>query len=388
VVAVSFKNEIVEVATGEVISAGDADYLWRGPAPTIHDSDGNEIVRFTWEEFDRAQQTFWERTDATDGEFRYRSEMIVAVSDDGVTWSESLVESGAEETNFDSIVVRNGRYFAYGNQYSESGGGPAIWSSPDGFTWTRVGDVPDNLYLWNVQQAPDGSLLAMADGPDGPALWSSADGTTWTEAFGTRIPADRNTYEWMNQFGTGQLGTVVIGSRESGYGGEEFESEPLTLSRDGYTLSFDDYDTWPPRLTVVDDATGDVVIDVELNEEAGLPAGFSYEDGVTYIENNGTVIMVITDDEWQRAQEERWQAVDELYAFQQPTMTMYFSTDLGSWVEVPTDIGGWISHVAVGADSVVLAGEEAPLPVMEHEEFIGDGPAFEAPDPVLWVGRP
>jgi len=388
-----FTYEIVDVASGEIISAGNAEYLWRGPAPAIHDENGNEIISFTWEEFESAQQAFWEREEVGDGEYQYRAEMIVAVSTDGLTWTDSVLESGAQETSFDSIVVLGGQFFAYGNQYDENGGGSAIWSSPDGSTWTRIADMPENLYLWNVQQAPDGTLLAMGDGPDGPALWSSSDGTTWRESFGARIPEDPNTSEWMNQFGTGHLGTVVVGSRETGFYEEEYSSDPLTLSGDGYTLSYDDYDTWPPRVTVVDDATGDVVIDIVINEEGGLPEGFSYEDGVTYIEHNDTVLMVITDEDWQEAQEQRWQDVDELYAGQRPTMTMYFSTDLEAWVEVPIDFEGWISTVAVGTDSVVLAGEEAfdgPA-LLEHEGAegaIGQDLVYEAPNPILWVGRP
>ena len=50
---------IEDAATGEVLSSGSADYLWRGPAPVITDAAGHELLRFTWQEFDAAQERFW-----------------------------------------------------------------------------------------------------------------------------------------------------------------------------------------------------------------------------------------------------------------------------------------------------------------------------------------
>ena len=244
------------------------------------------------------------------------------------------------------------------------------------------------MYIWNVKQAPDGTLLAIGDGPQGPALWSSTDGIAWGEAFGTRIPEDRDLVEWLHQFGTGELGTVIVGSRDSNYYFDEYYAEPFTFTQDDYTLTFDDYDMWPPQVTVVDDITGDIVIDVQLGEDGELPDGFSYEDGVTYVENNDIVLMAITDDEWYEAQEARWMEIEGLYEERETvsTTTMYFSTDLSEWFEVPFEFNGWIGHVAVGTDVVVLAGEEyqdEPRLLESDEEFY-----YVPPDPVLFIGRP
>jgi hypothetical protein len=406
----TFTYRIEDIASGELISEGNADYLWRGPAPVITDASGAVILSLTWEEFDAAQQAFWE---GRDGEYDYRSEVVVATSPDGITWTEGTVEalgvvSAYQEVSFDSIIAHGDGYLAFGSQYDEFGGGASIWTSPDGLTWTQEADMPGGMYIWNVKQAADGTLLAIGDGPQGPALWSSTDGIAWGEAFGTRIPEDRNLVEWLNQFGTGDLGTVIVGSRDSNYYLEEYYAEPFTFTRDDYTLTFDDYDMWPPQVTVVDDITGDIVIDVRLGEDGELPEGFSYEDGVTYVEHNDIVLMAITDDEWYEAQEARWMEIEGLYAETEyvSTPTMYFSTDLSEWVEVPFEFKGWIGHIAVGADVVVLAGEEYQEEprLLESDEaasstvttvsggadiyFGEDEFYYEPPNPVLFIGRP
>ena len=311
----------------------------------------------------------------------------MAVSSDGVNWTEvDGITDPAQSVSFDSVIYHNGRFIAYGNQWDEFSGGSAIWTSPDGRTWSQAADMPGGMYIWNVKTAPDGTLLALGDGPQGSALWSSPDGIAWGEAFGTRIPEDRTIHEWMNQYGTGSLGTVVVGSRE--HQGGEYIAEPLTLTQGDYTLTFDDYDVWPPRVTVVDDTTGETLIDLQLagEGESGLPEGFTYSDGVTTISRDGVVLMTISDDEWYAAQEARWGEIEGLDLYQDPTMTMYFSSDLDTWTEVPVDFDGWIHQVAVGASAVVLAGEE-----FVEGDFHAEGDytlEHQPRPPTLWVGRP
>jgi len=384
----TFTYLIEDAVSGELIYSGNADYLWRGPGPVFTDDAGREILRFTWEEFDQAQQAHWE--DIERAENGYQSEVVVAHSVDGLTWTESVVETEAREVSFDWVLVRDGGYIAYGNQYDEYSGGPAIWTSGDGLTWERVADMPGGMYIWNVKEAADGTLLALGDGPQGQALWSSADGIAWGEAFGTRIPADRDLYEYFNQFGTGELGTFVVGTRErNSYEAEYFAANPLTLTQGDYTLTFDDYD-WPPHVTVVDNTTDDVVIDTELREEGGLPDGFFYEDGVTYIENNDIVLMAITDDEWYRTRDEHWMSLEESYIYEPGQPTMYFSADLNEWVEIPFEFEGWASYIAVGSGSVVVAGEEYydEPQLLDAESPYAEDYVFTPPTPVILVGRP
>ena len=47
-------------------------------------AEGVEVLSFTWEEFDAAQQARWEDEDTG---YEHTSEAIVAVSNDGVTWT-------------------------------------------------------------------------------------------------------------------------------------------------------------------------------------------------------------------------------------------------------------------------------------------------------------
>jgi hypothetical protein len=375
------------VATDEVLFSGSADYLWRGPAPVITDAAGNELVSFTWEEFDTAQEAFWNSQGFE--EYDYSSEVVVATSTDGITWTNGTVEPDTDGVSFELVVASDDGYFAFGSWYDGYRGGSATWTSADGRQWQRSGDLVDGRYLWNIQQTADGAFIALSDGPQGQTVLRSPDGLSWSEAFGTRIPEDPSVYEGFNQVGTGALGTVIVGSRDHYYGEDYYSSNPLTLTQDDYTLTFDDYD-WPPSVTVVDDITGDVVIDVRLREEGGLPEGFTYDDGVTYIENNGIVLMAITDDEWYAAQDERWMTLEENYEYLPSESTMYFSTDLETWTEVPIDFAGWFGHIAVGAEAVVLAGEEyyEEPRLLDPETEYGEGYIYEPPAPVLYIGRP
>jgi hypothetical protein len=384
----TYTYRIEDVATGELIYSGSAEYLWQGPAPVFTDAAGTEILRFTWEEFNDARQAYWESNEYND--YEYQGDVVIARSADGVTWTESVVATEAREVSFDSVLVRDGGYVAYGNQYDEYSGGSAIWTSADGVTWEQVADMPGGMYIWNVKEAADGTLLALGDGPQGQALWSSTDGIAWGEAFGTRIPEDRTLSEYLHQYATGELGTFIVGSRERNFYDEQyFADNPLTFTQGEYTLTFNDYD-WPPHVTVVNDTSGDVVIDTTLLEEGGLPEGLFYEDGVTYIENNDAVLMAIPDDEWYRARDEHWMGLEESYAYEPGQTTVYFSADLREWTEVPLDFAGWLGHIAVGSDSVVLAGEEyfdAPR-ILEAEGTYDEDFVFAPPDPVVFVGRP
>ncbi len=221
-------------------------------------------------------------------------------------------------------------------------------------------------------------------------MWASDDGLEWREVLGARVPEDENAYEWFNWIASGDLGTVVAGNREHNH----YQSEmppPLTITQNEYTLTFDDYD-WPPRVTVVDNVTGDTVIDVRLgeDEQVSLPEGFYYEDGVTIIENNDSVLMTITDEEFDAAQQARW--AEEAQLYEPATPTMYFSTDLDEWFEVSLDgvVDGWINHVAVGTDAVVLASmvEGDHMILFEEGSALADDIELAPSELVIFVGRP
>jgi len=109
-----------------------------------------------------------------------------AISTDGATWR------SAGETLVDSW---NGGWIAWGPAgwlaatyvTDESNGRIFIWSSGDGFQWTRLGMLAgiDGEYVAQLLGNEDGYLLQTYDGRggfSGGSLWSSTDGQTWVES--------------------------------------------------------------------------------------------------------------------------------------------------------------------------------------------------------------
>jgi hypothetical protein len=295
------------------------------------------------------------------------------------------------------VGVTEHGFIAIHYSYDEGGENRQVRESSNGLDWTVVAELPQDQYLWNMTQGAGSTLIAFGDTDNGQAVWASEDGVNWYEALGAQVPEDENAYEWFNWLASGELGTVVVGSRETNtYQAQE--PGPLTITQDEYTLTFDDY-VWPPRVTVVDNTTGDTVIDVLLNEgeETALPAGFYYEDGVTIIENNDIVLLTITDEEFDAAQRARWGGYEYGEQYEPPTPTMYFSTDLDEWFEVSLEgvVDGYINTAAIGSNAVVLTTEVFAEYEILEEYALGGSPTV-APDGfgpqnselVIYVGRP
>ena len=379
---------VEELSTGTILGTGDMNDFWRGPAPVISDADGNVLLTVDWAIYDAAYEEFWS---GVEGEtIGYNQQLVAFHSTDGVSWDRADVNPENSNLYFNSVVAIDDGYVAFGESYDEYGGGPQAWTSSDGLSWEREADLPPGIWLWNVTRTADGTLIGLGEGSQGSALWSSTDGIAWGEAFGTRIPEDINSYEWFNTVASGELGTVVVGNRSTDYYGQEPENNPLTITQGDYTLTFDDWN-WPPRVTVVDDVTEDIVIDAELGEE-GLPEGFSYEDGVTIIENNDRVLMTITDEEWDAAMQARWSGYEDFEGgYEEPTPTMYFSPDLGEWEEVliAEVFRGYVNQVAVGTNAIVASVQGPEIYPLEEDYAISpEGEeAFVAPPPMLLIGR-
>jgi hypothetical protein len=383
------------IATGEIIVSGNAESLWQGPPPVITDAGGNVLMSFTWDEFYLAQET--SRPGGEEPYADYSTDSIVYFSPDGVDWESRTLEAGATQSNFESVGVTERGFIAIHYSYDEGGENRQVRESSNGLDWTVVAELPQDQYLWNMTQGAGSTLIAFGDTDNGQAVWASEDGVNWYEALGAQVPEDENAYEWFNWLASGELGTVVVGSRETNtYQAQE--PGPLTITQDEYTLTFDDY-VWPPRVTVVDNTTGDTVIDVLLNEgeETALPAGFYYEDGVTIIENNDIVLLTITDEEFDAAQRARWGGYEYGEQYEPPTPTMYFSTDLDEWFEVSLEgvVDGYINTAAIGSNAVVLTTEVFAEYEILEEYALGASPTV-APDGfgpqnselVIYVGRP
>ena len=100
-------------------------------------------------------------------------------SSDAGTWTESLV-SGAAGQGFVKIVAGRDGFVAVAKKTDQNGnttGPAALWSSPDGETWSELATPlhPD------ATLNGDGSHIVACQVESGlPACWSSVDGQTWT----------------------------------------------------------------------------------------------------------------------------------------------------------------------------------------------------------------
>jgi hypothetical protein len=135
----------------------------------------------------------------------------VWTSPDGITWSrvphDEAVFGGA---GISSVTAGGPGLVAVG------GVGPdaAVWTSADGITWSRVrydeavfgGDASNSIS--SVSAAGTG-LVAVGDGADGAAVWTSPDGITWA-----RVPHDEEVFGGdggMSSVTSGGPGLVVVG---------------------------------------------------------------------------------------------------------------------------------------------------------------------------------
>jgi hypothetical protein len=120
----------------------------------------------------------------------YWEEITVWSSTGGTEWS--VVASGNDAFGSDDVVVHDvvaagPRFVAVGADRSGDDTDAAVWTSPDGSSWTR--QAADTLRFLDDQEmyavASDGSrIIAVGTDFDGttadPAIWSSEDGLQWS----------------------------------------------------------------------------------------------------------------------------------------------------------------------------------------------------------------
>lgn len=136
----------------------------------------------------------------------------------------------------ESVVVGGPGLVAVGNDISEA----AVWTSPDGVTWTRlpheagVFGGPGKQSMWSVTVGGPGlvavgSDVANAESWDA-AVWTSADGVSWT-----RVAHDEEVFGggFMRSVTTGGPGLVAVGRATTFYDRGSESDAAVWTSRDG-----------------------------------------------------------------------------------------------------------------------------------------------------------
>ncbi|NIA25677.1 MAG: hypothetical protein GWP04_08925 [Gammaproteobacteria bacterium] len=154
----------------------------------------------------------------------------VWTSSDGLTWSrmseEDAALGGADEQVMASVSAGGPGLVAVGMDSAGGGADAAVWTSPDGVTWTRVpGDEAvfggvGRQEMASVSAGGPGLVAVGSDasGPGGDvdaAVWTSPDGVTWT-----RIPGDETVFggasdQMMLSVTAGGPGLVAVGMEVS-----------------------------------------------------------------------------------------------------------------------------------------------------------------------------
>jgi hypothetical protein len=148
----------------------------------------------------------------------------VWTSPNGVSWtrvphSETLF-GGEDHQAMWSVVPGGPGLVAVGYDHSIGAGVAAVWTSPDGVTWTRVPHDEvvfggDNWQaMWSLVAADSGLVAVGYDNSGGntdAAVWTSPDGVTWS-----RVPHDEGVFggsgwQMMNSVVAASAGLVAVG---------------------------------------------------------------------------------------------------------------------------------------------------------------------------------
>ena len=388
-----------DVTSGDILAVGDQDELYRpGRIQITHPDTGELLVDMGFEEFSRAEERSY-RDDR--GDFAPANRLLLLATTDGATWERiELGSEDAQEIGMNGVSFGPNGFVFSANRYGTSFG-QDIWTSADGRTWDVV----------TVDEAEgstrDGPLVTLGDtyfaldySPRGRAgIASSSDGINWSNAY----RAD-NRDVYYNSLTAGELGIIAIGQEnETDYG------PPLAISKEGRTMVLD-FELG--RVTVTEDSTGEVLTVIELDiyfEDPPPQFQINEEtDDLTILDEDGTVLMFITQEEGEAAAIEQERDLDT-YEGSIPTSKVAYSPDGIEWFTATT--GGldvaWPQGVAVGADAVVIVGTsiesvyssieygsdrgEATAPLVGGSDFVEQtvGPAdeFYEPETFIWVGR-
>jgi hypothetical protein len=123
----------------------------------------------------------------------------VWTSADGSTWTrvpdDGTLFGGPGDQSMRAVTAGGPGLVAVGYDTSTDEVGAAVWTSPDGLSWTRIPstlevfDGSDARGMWGVTADGDG-LVAVGAVGNGSAIWESADGSVWT-----RVPQNDGEFD-------------------------------------------------------------------------------------------------------------------------------------------------------------------------------------------------
>jgi hypothetical protein len=374
-----------DISTDEVVAEGNPDELYEGGRLVIVDPDTAEtILDIEMDEFYQAQDDAW---NSRDGEYLPETELMVLATSDGATWERiDLGNQASEELNVGGIGFGPDGFMISVFSYGPERVGQDVWQSTNGRDW--------DLSL-SVDEPADGAITSAGDAyyrlsyGNRAAITRSSNGVDWEVV---HEPADRGTY--YNDIVAGGLGVIAIGQHQ-----EDTYGPPFVIAKDGRTLVVDGENG---RITVTEDATGEVLTTIELDIyqlEAPEQIIEDTENGTIAITDvDGIVVMEFTEEEANAASEDSEREYD--YSYPEPAVA--FSPDGEEWFTATT-VGldlAWSQSIAVGKNAVIIVGDSAEdayatpdsvdLPVDSGSDTgaVTTLAAEYTTTTYLWVGRP
>ena len=207
----------------------------------------------------------------------------VWTSSDGVVWTrvpdDVSVFGGPDSQEILGVVVGGPGLVAVGQDDSGGDQDAAVWTSPDGVTWTRVSHDESVFGGTNDQAMVDVAaggpgLVAVgydfSGGDRDAAVWTSSDGVVWT-----RVPDDASVLggpdsQVIERVAVGGSGLVAVGQDDSGGGWDA----TMWTSSDGFTWTRVPHDD-----SLSGGSVGQAVLGVVARGPGFVAVGEDFSDG-------------------------------------------------------------------------------------------------------------